>query len=112
MMEMFLSTQVLQWLGCLFGLAGSLLLATKTKASGYGFALFLVSNGFWIAFGIVTQAPGLVVMQVGFMLTSSLGVWQWIVKPRLKTQHERTLPRGFYVVKGQPVMRSDSWRRA
>ena len=110
-MEMFLSAQVLQWFGCLFGLAGALLLATKTNGSGYGFALFLVSNCFWIAFGILTQAPGLVVMQAGFTVTSVLGVWQWIVKPRLQTKRERTLPPGFYLVKSQPVMRSNSWRR-
>ena len=41
----------LQWAGCLTGVAGASLLALNTKNSGWGFVLFLVSNGFWTAFG-------------------------------------------------------------
>ena len=49
----------LQWAGCITGVAGASLLALNTKNSGWGFVLFLVSNGFWTAFGIQTNAPGL-----------------------------------------------------
>ena len=41
----------LQWAGCATGVAGASLLALNTKNSGWGFVLFLVSNGFWTAFG-------------------------------------------------------------
>jgi hypothetical protein len=42
----------LQWAGCATGVAGALLLALNTKRSGWCFVLFLISNGFWTAFGI------------------------------------------------------------
>ncbi len=71
-----------QWGGCLLGLGGAGLLALKNRLSGYGFVLFLLSNIAWIAFGFLTQATGIIVMQIGFTLTSLVGVWQWLVVPR------------------------------
>lgn len=41
----------LQWAGCATGVAGASLLALNTKHSGWGFVLFLISNGFWTALG-------------------------------------------------------------
>ncbi len=112
-MEILMSAQALQWIGCVVGLSGALMLATKNSFSGYGFVLFLVSNMFWIAFGFVTNAPGLVVMQIGFSVTSAIGVWRWVVGPWLDRRYnERTLPRGMYYVKNTPVMRQSKWRRA
>jgi hypothetical protein len=96
----------------MLGLAGALLLASKTQFAGYGFALFLASNGFWIAFGLVTKAPGLVIMQIGFMVTSLLGVWTWIVQPWQAKRALRVLPKGMYYVPSKPLARSTLWRRA
>lgn len=73
----------LQWLGCISGVAGSLLLALNTSRSGWGFVLFLVSNVFWIVFAVATNTPGLVAMQLAFTLTSSVGIYRWFfVAPR------------------------------
>ena len=72
----------LQWAGCATGVAGALLLALNTKHSGWGFVLFLVSNGFWTAYGIQTGAPGLVATQVIFTATSLLGIYRWLVVAR------------------------------
>jgi hypothetical protein len=110
-MQTLLNANVLQWLGCMLGLGGALLLASKTQFAGYGVALFLVSNGFWIAFGLVTSAPGLVVMQIGFTLTSLVGVWTWIVRPWHDKRSLRVLPRGMYRVPSKPLARSSLWRR-
>ncbi len=110
-MDSLLNAQLLQWLGCILGLAGALLLESKTQFAGYGFALFLVSNGFWIAFGVVTHAPGLVVMQIGFTLTSLVGVWTWIVKPWQAKRALTVLPRGMYRVPSKPLARSNLWRQ-
>lgn len=54
----------------------------NSRWSGWGFVVFLLSNAFWIAFGLATQAPGLVVMQLVFTFTSLVGVWRWLVVPR------------------------------
>ena len=69
----------LQWAGCITGVAGASLLALNTKNSGWGFVLFLVSNGFWTAFGIQTNAPGLITTQLVFTATSVFGIYRWLV---------------------------------
>lgn len=69
---------ILQWLGCITGIAGALLLALNTNKSGWGFVLFLTSNMFWLLFGILTNAPGIVVMQLAFTITSSIGIYRWL----------------------------------
>ena len=74
----FTTLDALQWAGCATGVAGALLLALNTKNSGWGFVLFLISNGFWTAYGIQTGAPGLVATQVIFTATSVLGIYRWL----------------------------------
>lgn len=71
----------LQWLGCVTAAFGSLLLALQTKRSGYGWIAFLISNLFWIAYGLLTGAPGLVTQQIIFTCTSMVGIWRWLIKP-------------------------------
>lgn len=73
--------EFVQWTGCGFGILGALLLALKNRFSGYGFVFFLASNGFWLAYGLLTNAPGLVVMQIAFSVTSGIGIWRWLVAP-------------------------------
>lgn len=79
---MIATLDALQWAGCATGVAGALLLALNTKHSGWGFVLFLISNGFWIAFAIQTNAPGLITTQVIFTATSLLGIYRWFVAAR------------------------------
>jgi hypothetical protein len=85
-MKMLMDPTLLQWVGCVLVLAGSLLLAVKGRLSGYAFVLFLVSNAIWAAFGVGTSAPGLVVMQGGCSITSVIGVWQWLLRPRIEAR--------------------------
>lgn len=72
---------LLQWAGCLTGVLGAALLAARTRLSGWGFVAYLLSNCFWIAYALATAAPGLLVMQCAFMLTSLVGVWRWLLPP-------------------------------
>lgn len=67
-----------EWVGCGFGLAGSLLLALHVSLSGFGFALFLISNICWMVFAILIRSYGLLAMQLGFMSTSLLGLYNWV----------------------------------
>lgn len=67
----------IEWLGCLTGLCGSILLAIHNDLSKWGFAAFLVSNLLWIFFGISKKLYPLVVMQLGFTITSVIGISQW-----------------------------------
>jgi hypothetical protein len=70
---------ILQWAGCAFGLLGAWLLALNNRNSGYGFVAFLVSNMLRMGYGLMTQAPGMVLMQLGFTITSLLGIKKWLV---------------------------------
>lgn len=62
-----MNADVLQWLGCATGVVGSALLAWPSRWSGWGFVVYLLSNACWIGFGVLTHAPGLVVMQLIFI---------------------------------------------
>jgi len=84
---------LLQWAGCATGIIGSLLLALRITWSGWGFVFYVFSNAFWIAFGIATHAPGLVVMQCVFTCTSIAGVWFWLVLPYLEDRQKTRYPR-------------------
>ncbi|MDD4929125.1 MAG: nicotinamide mononucleotide transporter [Gallionella sp.] len=72
----------LQWLGCGTGALGSLLLALNTRHSGWGFVFFLISNGFWTAYGLAIHAPGLIVMQIIFTTTSLIGIYRWLLSSK------------------------------
>jgi len=73
-----LKPKILEWLGCITGVAGAFLLALNNEWSGWGFVVFLISNVFWITYGIITRTPGLITMQVVFTATSILGIYQWM----------------------------------
>ncbi len=82
--------ETIEWVGCFTGLCGASLLSLNNRYSGWGFVLFLLSNVAWIAFGLMSHANGMVVMQVGFTATSLMGVWRWLITPRvaLKSIHK------------------------
>lgn len=79
-----------QWAGCAFGVCGAFMLALNNSLSGWGFVSFLVSNVCWILFGVLTNATGLIFMQVLFTATSLLGIYRWIfVRPGGKPLENR-----------------------
>jgi len=73
---------ILEWSGCFTGVLGALLLALNTKHSGWGFVLFLISNGFWIMYGIENNAIGLITTQVVFTMTSLIGIYRWLISKK------------------------------
>lgn len=103
-----ISTQTaLEWAGCAFGLLGAWLLALNNQHSGYGFVAFLVSNMLWIGFGLLTNVPGLVVMQMGFTATSLLGIKNWLVD-RMRPVSAKGWEGALKVIKGGAVGRIPS----
>lgn len=75
--------EIAEWLGCLTGVAGSLLLAAKHRKAAWAFVLYLISSCAWILYGVMTEAPGLITMQVVFVGTAVLGIYTWLIAPRL-----------------------------
>lgn len=74
------TVQLIEWAGSLLGLLGSALLAANVRVSRYGWVVFLISNAFMIVFAITMGLTGLLTMQIGFTLTSSLGVYRSFVR--------------------------------
>lgn len=77
-----MSTAVmLELASAVLGLAGSLLLATKSRWAGWAFVLWLGSNVGWMAFGVAGGHWWLAAQNAGFFVTSALGVLNWLVWP-------------------------------
>ncbi len=72
----------LEWLGAAFGLSGSFLLASTTRHSRYAWWLFAVSNVSLAAFAPIHSYFGLLLLNLGFGVSSSLGIYNnfWRVK--------------------------------
>ena len=70
-------SKYLEWGGCILGLVVATLLALNNSLSGYGFIAFAIANGFWIAFALVIGSRALLIMQLGFVLSSALGIYRW-----------------------------------
>ena len=87
---MEISTLVMasQWIGCAFGILGSLALARGATVTRV-FVFFLVSNLFWICFAVLAEAPGLLVMQVAFTATSVYGLYRSMGIPWLRKRFAR-----------------------
>jgi nicotinamide riboside transporter PnuC len=69
------------------GLLGAFLLARKGKAAAYGWIAFLASNAAWLWFAWRAGHPGLFVQQIGFSITSCMGLWVWLIKPAKVPDH-------------------------
>jgi len=69
----------LGWIGSALGLLGAALLAINLPISGYGWIAFLASNVAWIIYGLRTKTTSLLVMQIGFTITSVVGMYRWLV---------------------------------
>lgn len=65
--------------GC--GLMGTLLLACNGRFAGFGFVAFLGSNAGWLAFAYGHQHWAMLVQQIGFTVSSLIGIYVWIIRP-------------------------------
>jgi hypothetical protein len=70
---------VAEILAAAFGLAGAFLLAFKGEHAAWGWLAFLASNIGWLAFAWMRQHWFLLAQQVGFTVTSLLGIWRWLL---------------------------------
>lgn len=66
----------------LCGLLGSLMLALKGRAAPWGWVFFALSNIGWLTFSYGYSHWFLLVQQVGFSITSAIGIWRWLIQPR------------------------------
>ncbi|MGE0329731.1 MAG: nicotinamide mononucleotide transporter [Ramlibacter sp.] len=72
----------IEFIGAFFGVLGTALLAVRCRYSGWGFVAYLVSNAAWIVFALQQKHDGMLVQQIVFVVSSLVGVWVWLVRPR------------------------------
>lgn len=75
--------------GMLFGVTGTLLLATKGRRAGWGFVAFLASNVGWLVFAYEQGITKLFVQHAFFAISSLLGVYVWLIRGRLAVRRGR-----------------------
>lgn len=63
------------------GLLGSLLLALKGDRAALGWLLFAASNAGWLSFAFGHGHWFLFLQQIGFSITSLIGIWTWLWVP-------------------------------
>ena len=76
--------QHVEMLSAGLGLLGAILLATKSRYAGLAFVAWFVSNLGWLIFGAHNDHWFFLVQQIGFTVTSVLGIWNWLVNPALR----------------------------
>lgn len=64
----------LEWGSCILGLAGALVLAANTHISRWGWLAFLLANLCAVGFAWGIGRYGLMLQQLGFVVTSLLGM--------------------------------------
>jgi nicotinamide riboside transporter PnuC len=73
----------IEWAAAAFGVAGTLLLATRGRFAGWGFVAYLASNAGWIVFAWRGGHWALLAQQLAFTVSSLIGAWVWLLQPRL-----------------------------
>lgn len=71
------------------GLLGSLMLALKGERAALGWLLFAASNVGWLCFAHGHGHWFLFLQQVGFSVTSLIGIWKWLAVPWMERRQDR-----------------------
>jgi hypothetical protein len=87
--------------GLVFGVAGTLLLATRGRWAGWGFVAFLASNVGWLAYAWQSEALNLLIQQAVFAVSSLVGIWTWLLRDRVRRP----------VFQDTQRLEEDIWRR-
>lgn len=82
-------TTLIEIIAAICGLSGTLLLATKGKRAGWGFVAFLGSNAGWLVFSWQHLHWWMFFQQVGFTISSLIGIWTWLIAPAIDARAER-----------------------
>jgi hypothetical protein len=67
-----------------FGILGTVLLALRGPHAGWGFVAYLGSNAAWLTSSWLQGQWPLFAQQIAFLASSLLGIWLWLVRPRLQ----------------------------
>ena len=80
---------LVELLAMAFGLLGSLLLALKGRSAAWGWVLFAASNIGWLSFAHGHGHVFLFIQQIGFSITTLIGIYTWLIVPAIERRYER-----------------------
>ena len=83
--------QHIEMLSAGLGLLGAFLLATKSRYAGLAFVAWFVSNLGWLIFGARNAHWFFFAQQIGFTITSGLGIWTWLIQPAIQREPKAPL---------------------
>lgn len=80
-------------LGFAFGVIGSAVNSLKRfRCVHWAWPLYLGSNVSWIAYALLTGQKLLLAQTLCFSVTSAVGIWEWIISPRLTDSRRDATP--------------------
>ena len=72
---------MIDWLGLIFTLLGSLSVIKKRK---YGFLLMLIGCLFWIGFGFQVDSIAVIITNIVFTVVNAFGYYRWNKDDKVK----------------------------
>lgn len=77
--------RILELVGAVFGIGGALVIALKIQGFEFGWVAFVISSVALTLFAYRIKAWWLLAQQVFFMVTNTIGVWNWLILPALRS---------------------------
>lgn len=84
--------KTLEWVGCAFGLAGTLIAALNADWIFWTFVVWMISNMCWIAAGVLRKQKALVIQMLGFSIAGVVGLVNHFPSEEVGCFMKRDLP--------------------
>lgn len=72
------------------GILGAVLVAVKSPHAHWAWVLWLISNLSWTAYGLGVGQTSIALQQGAFSITSMIGLWHWVLRPRFAPENAGT----------------------
>lgn len=72
---------VVEWIGAIGALAGTLIVALRVRWGGWGFAVMLVFSGLLLVLAVWHERWPYAVLFAGYELVNLVGIYRWLVRP-------------------------------
>ena len=80
-----ISLRVIEAAGTIFGIAGALMIALRFEGFAYGWIGFAISSIAMAVFAFHIRAWGLLLLQICFVCTNGIGLWNWLILPAIQS---------------------------
>lgn len=85
---------VVEWIGAIAGIAGTLLIASNTPASKWGWPLWIVSSVSLMYVASLQGLAGVQTQQLVYTGFNLFGVWRWLIAPAIERSRQAASAEG------------------